>query len=99
MKHIIKYLIFFFCIPSVFLSQTNVKYKTLGEIKAEREIYFEKQLKEYGKKYMEEEGSDYNEYKRWLAIWEPRLGVNGNIEDYIKRISQPRMSNSPGSKT
>jgi len=87
-KNKLYYLIMLFCIPAALLAQ-NKKHQTFQEIKSERDAYFAKQLKERGPAYLKHEGSEYNQYRNWLNIWEPRIGPNnGTVEGYISVMTK-----------
>ena len=56
--------------------------KTLYEIKSEQEVYFDSLRIAIGDSAFFHEGGHYNQYKRWLTIWEPRLFPHGRFDLY-----------------
>jgi hypothetical protein len=79
------------------ISYGQSRYHTLQEIKESSERYFENQRKTNGDAFLEAEGSEYNEYRRWLHLWEQRIKPNETIFDYIEKISTVSgTSNSQG---
>lgn len=97
MKNYLKVLIILICIPLTFRAQ-GLK-QTLQEIKAEKEAYFKKQEMQFGKAYLAEEGSEYNDYKRWLHLWEPRLSPNRTMEEYLNAVSNAAQYQSGSAKS
>jgi len=62
--------------------------KTLYQIKAEKQPYFDSLRIAIGDSLFFREGSDYNEYMKFLLYWEPRLYPHGNFQIYFENNYQ-----------
>lgn len=57
--------------------------KNLNEIKRDAEIYFKRLHEQMSDEDFYHEGSEYNEYMRFLQTWEPRLVGHGDFKKYF----------------
>lgn len=57
----------------------------LYTFKARMDRYFAPLLAVNAQRMVDEEGSEYNEYMKFLAYWEPRLYPTGDFKDYFER--------------
>ncbi|MFZ5553006.1 MAG: 3-coathanger stack domain-containing protein [Bacteroidota bacterium] len=75
--------------------------KTLYEIKAEMETYFAGLRDTIPDTSFYAEGSEYNEFQKFLDFWEPRLFPHGDFDSYHKNLfnyyNQQGMSRAGGS--
>ncbi len=94
----IKILISIFLINSVICKAQFIpdRCKNLYQIKAEKVLYFDSLRTTIGDSLFYREGSDYNEYMKWLLYWEPRLFPHGDMEIYShnNREAEIQLSNS-----
>lgn len=62
----------------------DIKGRNLYQIKRDFDNYFDQQARIYGwNRLISEEGSEYNQYRKWLSYWEPRLAPHGDFESYF----------------
>jgi Secretion system C-terminal sorting domain len=94
MKKIIKIILLCALVFPLTIYAQEKKGNTFGEIKKEREAYFKEYELKHGHESLEEEGGEYNQYKRWVRYWEMRIKLDQTIEDYVAKISQISNSNN-----
>lgn len=61
-----------------------------NELKIQKDAYFEQLRLTIGNTAMNEEGSEYTSYQKWLQYWEPRIAHYGTIRDYNNRLANAK---------
>ncbi len=90
MKTSIIYCLFlFFSIPALYAQVVPECDIPFNELKEQKDAYFETLRQQIGDAAMNEEGSEYSDYRKWLMYWEPRIAPNGTIRDYTNRMTPP----------
>ncbi len=74
-------------------NKTNAQFnpergKTLYQIKSEKQSYFDSLQIVLGDSLFFREGSEYNEYRKFLLYWEPRLYPHGDFQIYFENSKQ-----------
>ncbi|MCW3105100.1 MAG: C-terminal target protein [Bacteroidetes bacterium] len=86
---IISIIFLFIWSAGILNAQTENKAKTFAEIKAEKQAEVLLKISNSGstiEQEQQEEGSEYNEFLKWVDYWEPRLGAQGTFEDYYRSL-------------
>ncbi len=93
MKTSIIYCLFlFFSMPILYAQGVPECDIPFSELKEQKDAYFEILRQQIGNAAMEEEGSEYTQYRKWLQYWEPRIAPNGTTRDYNNRLATPKKS-------
>jgi len=74
------------CLLPVSVLSQGIPSPNYYDIKAEREEYFRQLVAQYGPSILEGEGSEYASYKRWQAMWEPRVAPHGDFDLYFDAL-------------
>ena len=87
MKKILLILVIFSCYSVSLFSQESDYNTPFSKLKQVKEEYFKKLVALKGKAVLEGEGSEYAEYQRWLAFWQPRIAPpDGTYKNYTESI-------------
>lgn len=92
MKTSIIYCLFlFFSVPMLYAQQGVAECDIpFNQLKEQKDAYFVTLRQQIGDAAMNEEGSEYTQYQKWLKYWEPRIAPNGTTRDYNNRIAPPK---------
>jgi xyloglucan-specific exo-beta-1,4-glucanase len=101
MKTSIIYCLFlFFSMPILYAQQgipeCDIPFSTLKE---QKDAYFEILRQQIGDEAMNEEGSKYTQYQKWLRYWEPRIAPNGTTREYNNSLAVSSKKGTPTSKS
>jgi len=86
MKKLIILILFNFCFRSIAQVSDPDYNRPFSQLKAEKETYFLELVNTYGPEIIEGEASEYREYQRWLAFWEPRIAPNATYQSYNQNL-------------
>lgn len=101
MKTSIIYCLFLFFSMPILYAQQGIPECDIpfNELKEQKDAYFEILRQQIGDEAMNEEGSEYTQYLKWLQYWEPRIAPNGTTRDYNNSLTANSKKGTPTSKS